>query len=146
MVDNPCIDNGHTPQVYKYTPITGSGWARVLDLHKSRFDDLECSITQINLEDGGYQALSYEWGKQEQLFQVLIRGTEHEELGYIPLTKNLFDALKDLRDCPDIESKRFWIDQICINQEDEKKKGIKSGLWQISTATLRECLRILALN
>lgn len=96
---------------------------RVFDLHKTRFDSLECSVSQIDLKDGGYQALSYEWGDREQQFHILVRGMDDEALGYIPLTKNLFDALRDLRDCPDIESKRFWIDQICINQEDEEEKG-----------------------
>jgi hypothetical protein len=96
---------------------------RVLDIHKTRFKHLECSISEINLKDGGYQALSYEWGDPEQPFRILVRGTKHKALGYIPLTKNIFDALRDLRDCSDIESKRFWIDQICINQEDEEEKG-----------------------
>jgi hypothetical protein len=95
----------------------------VLDLHKTQFGFLECSITQINFEDGGYQALSYEWGSLEQPFGILVRGAKHEELGHIALTKNLFDALGDLHNCPDIESKRFWVDQICINQADEEEKG-----------------------
>jgi hypothetical protein len=86
----------------------------VLDLHKTQFGFLECFITQINFEDGGYQALSYEWGSLEQPFGILVRGAKHEELGHIALTKNLFDALGDLHNCPDIESKRFWVDQICL--------------------------------
>lgn len=91
-------------------------------------DKLECSITKVKLEDSGYEALSYEWGDSDQLFQILVRGKKGRELGYIPLTKNLFDALQDLRDSPGIELKRFWIDQICINQEDEKEKEKQVGL------------------
>jgi hypothetical protein len=127
MIENPGVDSGQTPKSYVYQPIARSGTIRVLDLHKTQFGFLECSITQINLEDGGYQALSYEWGVPERPFRILVRGTEHEELGYIALTKNLFDALGDLHDCPDIESNRFWIDQICINQADDEEKGHQVG-------------------
>lgn len=118
--------NEPAPHRYAYRTIAGSGLIRVLNLHKTRHNRLSCSIVHINLEEGGYQALSYEWGEPEQPFEILVHGTDEEhqeELGYIPLTKNLFKALKDLRDCPDIKSKRFWIDQICINQENEEEKG-----------------------
>jgi hypothetical protein len=41
---------------------------------------------------------------------------------------NLSHALKDLRDCENIETKRLWIDQICINQSDGKEKGCQVAL------------------
>ncbi|PMD31075.1 HET-domain-containing protein [Hyaloscypha variabilis F] len=121
--ENLGLDSGKPPKIHVYKPITGSGTIRVLDLHKTQSGFLECSVTQISFEEGGYQALSYEWGSLEQPFGILVRGAKHEELGRISLTKNLFDALGDLHNCPDIQSKRFWIDQICINQADDEEKG-----------------------
>jgi hypothetical protein len=125
--ENLGLDSGKPPNLYIYKAITGSGTIRVLDLHKTQSGYLECSITQINFEEGAYQALSYEWGSLEQPFGILVQGAKDEGLGRIPLTKNLFDALGDLHNCPDIQPKRFWIDQICINQADDEEKGHKSS-------------------
>jgi hypothetical protein len=39
----------------------------------------------------------------------------------ISLTENLKNALQDLCNTGELTSKVFWIDQICIDQEDEEK-------------------------
>lgn len=120
---------------YRYEPITKSGVIRVLDLDTNTKDSLECSITQIKISEHRYQALSYEWGSEEKPFRILVyakksprrrsfrKTRSRRALGYISLTMNLHNALKDLRDTVGIPSKRFWIDQISINQDDDEEKG-----------------------
>jgi hypothetical protein len=48
---------------------------------------------------------------------------DNEELGYLHLTTNLYHALCDLRDSEEVRNRVFWIDQICINQEDGDRKN-----------------------
>ncbi|OCK79904.1 HET-domain-containing protein [Lepidopterella palustris CBS 459.81] len=49
-------------------------------------------------------------------------------MGYIPLTLNLYIAIHNLRNAPDLELKTFWIDQICINQNDLQERGHQVAL------------------
>ena len=105
---------------YSYEPLRGPDCIRVLHLHQTK-DRIECSIRQINVSDGGYQALSYVWGSSEKQFQAIVRNECDHILGYVPLTANLKDALEDLRNANDLGPKVFWIDQICINQESDEK-------------------------
>ncbi|KAE9379654.1 HET-domain-containing protein [Stipitochalara longipes BDJ] len=105
---------------YIYEPLKEPSQVRILKLHATK-ERIECSLQQIKISDGGYQALSYVWGKPEKPFSAFVLGENGEELGYIPLTENLQDALCDLRDAAEIKNKTFWIDQICIEQEGEEK-------------------------
>jgi hypothetical protein len=104
---------------YVYEPLKGSDTIRVLRLHQTQ-DSLECDLQQIKYADGGYQAISYVWGTQEQLHKMIVRNDGGKNLGYTPLTTNLQHALCDLRDSNEVESKVFWIDQICINQRSDE--------------------------
>jgi hypothetical protein len=54
---------------------------------------------------------------------MLVQSEAGLPLGNIPLTKNLGNALKDLQDTDAIQRKVFWIDQICINQDDIHERG-----------------------
>jgi heterokaryon incompatibility protein (HET) len=119
---------GHRPKIYKYEAILSGNMIRVLKLIQHTGSSLECSIRQINIADSGYQALSYEWGASEQPYTVQVRDAKGEDLGLIPLTTNLHHALRDLRDSLDIKSKEFWIDQICIDQNNEEEKGYQVAL------------------
>jgi hypothetical protein len=64
-----------------------------------------------------YLALSYVWGKRSQDRSIEIKG-----LGSVPVTDNLYAALRRLqpgeRNCMP-----FWIDSICIDQESESEKN-----------------------
>jgi hypothetical protein len=44
-----------------------------------------------------------------------------KQQGWIALTESVRDALYDLWEAPGITSKRFWIDQVCINQDGDEK-------------------------
>jgi hypothetical protein len=54
-----------------------------------------------------------------------------KQLGWIPLTNNLNDALHDLWNADELTSKVFWIDQICIDQEGEEKNHQVAFMGQI---------------
>lgn len=55
-----------------------------------------------------YQCLSYVWGKPEKSHKIIVRDQESGVvMGYIPLTLNLYNALKDLRDSSEIEHTKF---------------------------------------
>ncbi|KUJ15753.1 uncharacterized protein LY89DRAFT_670297 [Mollisia scopiformis] len=105
---------------YQYEPLRGSDNIRILTLHATE-DHIECSLQQIDVSDGGYQALSYVWGNPAKPFRAIVRGDDGSRIGYIPLTANLKDAFGDLRDAEGLQSKVFWIDQICIDQEGDEK-------------------------
>jgi hypothetical protein len=105
---------------YVYEPISGPYKIRTLTLHATK-ERIECSLQQIAVSNGGYQALSYVWGSSDQLSKAYVHDEGGIELGYIPLTANLQAALSDLRDADEVVNKVFWIDQICIDQEAEEK-------------------------
>jgi hypothetical protein len=114
---------------YSYEPLRGPDNIRILQLHDTK-DQIQCSIQQINVSDGGYQALSYVWGNPEKHFRAIVHGEGGQIAGYVPLTANLKNTLCDLRDTGEVESKVFWVDQICINQEgDEKNHQVAMMRW-----------------
>lgn len=71
-----------------------------------------------------FTALSYTWGAVNPSYEVYIEGHTRRDphQGYFTVRKNLFDFLACMRH-PSVKSKWFWIDQICINQDDDKEKG-----------------------
>jgi hypothetical protein len=107
--------------LYAFEPLERLDSIRVIQLYQTTGNGVECSIRQISFSDGGYQALSYVWGSEERQFRAIVRTATGQTVGYIPLTSNLWNALHDLRDAQELESKVFWIDQICINQQAEEK-------------------------
>ena len=74
-----------------------------------------------------YTAISYVWGDNQQPFQMLVGKNQ-----YIPLTASLDGLLRDLRKAASKwghwkHANRYvtviWVDQICINQEDDNEKA-----------------------
>ncbi|OAL43463.1 hypothetical protein IQ07DRAFT_524135, partial [Pyrenochaeta sp. DS3sAY3a] len=63
---------------------------------------------------GDYLALSYVWGKAEHQENIILNGKK------FPVTRNLFLALKYLRDTMEVSQYgiKIWADAISINQED----------------------------
>lgn len=108
--------------VYSYPPLSGPDRIRTLELHATDTDTIECVLREVDVLESGYQALSYVWGTDEKPARALVRdGPDGSTLGYIPLTANVHQTLRDLRDAPGIPRKTFWIDQICIDQVGEEK-------------------------
>jgi hypothetical protein len=76
-------------------------------------DNLYCKLEAIDLNDDAvtsYKALSYTWGSGEFPCAVSVNGFS------VPITVNLFDALRYLRD--EHQPRTIWADAICINQSD----------------------------
>jgi hypothetical protein len=133
---------GRNNSRYNYEPLQGPEQIRTLTLQGISNGIVECTIQQIKVSEGDYQALSYVWGSEEKPFYALVwdaRGKRHgrmpfkkkKQLGRIPLTNNLNDALHDLWNADELTSKVFWIDQICIDQEGEEKPHQVAFMGQI---------------
>lgn len=105
---------------YVYDPFDRPNAIRVLQLLPTQ-DKLECTLKQINYTDGGYQALSYVWGKPGEWHKMTVCDENGNDLGFVPLTTNLRDALSDLRGSNEVGDKIFWIDQLCIDQQGDEK-------------------------
>jgi Heterokaryon incompatibility protein (HET) len=113
------------PILYKYKPLECLTHIRifVLKSHSENNLELQCSIEHGDISGASFQCLSYAWGNLETPFKMHVIDAKGESEGYVPLTKSLVNAIRDLRDCNNIQSKRFWADQICINQMDGEEKS-----------------------
>ncbi|KAF2621167.1 HET-domain-containing protein [Macroventuria anomochaeta] len=107
---------------YKYEPLQLANEIRVLKLGKNR-TRIEVCILHVPVASRAFRALSYVWGNPQEAGRATITEGNGQALGWIPLTKNLDNAMRNLRDTEGLENECFWIDQICINQQDEEEKG-----------------------
>jgi hypothetical protein len=64
---------------------------------------------------GTYQAVSYAWGNQELSHSI------HTMDGVVKVSESLHYILSSLT--PDKEPLLLWVDAICVNQSDLKRKG-----------------------
>ena len=127
---------------YKYSALNESASEiRLMTLLPGRFED-DISITMetmiLTKEDTPqYEALSYVWGSEEDPVDILVEARKPNRssslrlsrrrrlaacsLGIISVTQNLATALPYLRklDKPRV----FWIDAICVNQQDRAERG-----------------------
>ncbi|KAK4099235.1 HET-domain-containing protein, partial [Parathielavia hyrcaniae] len=109
---------------------------RVLDLAPGAGDDpIRCSLSQQPLKGPeSYEAVSYVWGDANRPHNIICNWrvpmiydndyalmAPNKVTDNFKVTDNLHKLLRHLRS-PD-ESRRLWIDQICINQDDEAEKG-----------------------
>jgi len=106
---------------YRYTPLPWETKPETIRLIKllpgfSR-DQITCTIKQVSLQDRPeYEALSYCWGKADDVQESIIIKDHHGADFSLPVRTNLFAALQQLRDME--EPKYVWADAICINQSD----------------------------
>jgi hypothetical protein len=109
---------------YNYEPLVGPHGIRVLVL-KGTKTSIEIQLRHFAVSSCTYEALSYVWGDPSLAAssKATVLDSRGNVAGWIPLTANLGNALRDLRDSEQLTSKVFWIDQICINQEDETEKS-----------------------
>lgn len=69
--------------------------------------------------DPHYEALSYAWGSDQKPHHLIVDGGHG--CTRLPITDSLMTALRHLRR-PD-ESRKLWIDAVCINQSDHVELG-----------------------
>ncbi|KAL2068776.1 hypothetical protein VTL71DRAFT_15114 [Oculimacula yallundae] len=107
---------------YQYRPLK-EGEIRLLKLfmsthEKSKTNDtISGEIIYVSITDlPQYEALSYCWGTEDSTESIIIDGDKS-----LPIKPNLAAGLRQLRQHDPQRSNNyrwFWIDAICINQED----------------------------
>lgn len=86
-------------------------------------EPLRCRIEHVDVVSAPFTALSYEWGEPCKLFWIDVVDANGQSSGTVSLTANLYNTLCNLRDSHADITKTFWIDQICINQQDDTERG-----------------------
>lgn len=110
------------PYKYPQVPLPAQAdgqWTRVLDIRPGRFDTklhLDLRLADVASRSTRYEALSYTWGASLNGRSVTVND-EYE----LPVTDNLFDALRRLR--RRYRHRTIWIDAICINQLDLQERA-----------------------
>jgi hypothetical protein len=83
---------------------------------KNQSPHISCTLETVTLEDGlQYEALSYAWGNVSIREFVMIEDVR------LTVTTSLKSALRHLRH--DTETRKLWIDAICINQDDTDERS-----------------------
>jgi len=104
---------------------------RILHLRPGeKKDSIFVEITKEKLDGTikDYNALSWQWGNETATQKIRIKNNGASQIWRLPIRLNLFNALKQLRDCND--TVRLWVDAICINQQPENntEKSIQISL------------------
>jgi hypothetical protein len=99
-----------------YEPL-GKRQIRLISLDRSNptSQTIDCRLTTHDLDEAPpYKALSYVWGDPEVTCTITINGLPVEK------TANLVAALSRLRD---LDEANYWIDAICIDQQNKAEKS-----------------------
>lgn len=102
-------------KIYSVLPERG---IRLLTIHPgSSSDRIKCDILMATLTDlpPFYCALSHVWGSGLEVESILLNGEEF----YV--RKNMAETLCCLRRAE--QHVTFWVDALCINQDDEDEKN-----------------------
>ncbi|KAI1759668.1 heterokaryon incompatibility protein-domain-containing protein [Hypoxylon sp. FL1150] len=121
---------------YRYTDLIGKQ-IRIAHIHAGDGDGhiyVEISIKDVDDPRTTYNALSWQWGDQDEDPVIRIRdkptgseaGGQESKWRWMRVKPNLMDALKRLR-IPDDEI-RLWVDAICIQQVQKSAKEVKVWL------------------
>ncbi|KAM7204844.1 Heterokaryon incompatibility protein (HET) domain containing protein [Rhypophila sp. PSN 637] len=86
-------------------------------------DTICCSLVTAHLDKKpSYEALSYVWGSEPSSTTIQCDGRD------ISITRNLYQALRSLQRLEDSTNRLFWIDALCINQNDIAERSSQIGL------------------
>lgn len=132
-----------TPDRYKYEILpVHPATIRLLKVFPSARSPITCSLQSFTLSEAPcFHALSYTWG--DPLDQRLSSPDNHrvvskeldkyvitEDGSIIGATENLIDALYALstRKENDQDQPYWWVDALCINQNDIDEKGVQVAM------------------
>ncbi|KAK4452184.1 heterokaryon incompatibility protein-domain-containing protein [Podospora aff. communis PSN243] len=111
---------------YQYSPLP-DGWIRLIKLLPDHRPEAPIKIElhhhDLSSKTFKYAALSYFWGSGAG--KAVAVGAN----GYIPVTRNLWAALRRLRefyldeDDSSLLPQYLWVDSICINQKDHEERS-----------------------
>ncbi|KAI3318848.1 HET-domain-containing protein, partial [Xylariaceae sp. AK1471] len=96
---------------------------RLLRLLPSRgLDKVHCELFTASLDESNkFEALSYVWGSEKDLVEIVIGGEAKK------VTRSLGSALHHLRND---EERILWVDAVCINQGDKDERSSQVQLMQ----------------
>lgn len=103
---------------HRYKALPAGKWTRLLSLQTGTGDLCGCLVDHDLETYQEYQALSYVWGDAKPADTLICEGRS------IPLGQNLGLALRVLRN----EACLVWVDQVCINQQDEIERSQQVSL------------------
>ncbi|PVH94357.1 HET-domain-containing protein, partial [Periconia macrospinosa] len=108
------------PQIYQ--PLAHRGEIRLLRMKPGTNEEpIEIHLKTAKLDSKTqYTALSYVWGDSSPPFLVKCDGHN------FPVTHNLWEILSRFHQ--DRFEGLLWIDAICINQQDNKEKGVQVSM------------------
>ncbi|KAF3020287.1 hypothetical protein E8E14_013317 [Neopestalotiopsis sp. 37M] len=115
------VDNTNGRFTYDALP-DASTYIRLIEIHHADRDDGEIEIGISNwplTEVPKYQAVSYTWGEATTTVPISIRGCP----GTLDVRQNCADVLRQAYCFKPESSAYFWVDAICINQEDNVEKN-----------------------
>jgi hypothetical protein len=141
---------------FDYTPLK-PGQIRLVTLHPGS-GELMCSLTVVDIQKEGqhlsvppYDGVSYVWGDIERPHSIKCNSSDTAEIQgmhysfftlntiqHVKVTSNLKALLLRLRDYE--EWGTFWIDSICINQEDIQERSEQVRLMDLIYLRARNVL------
>ncbi|KAK4210129.1 heterokaryon incompatibility protein-domain-containing protein [Rhypophila decipiens] len=116
---------GQLSPVYAYAPLGSRSSIRVLKLQGSDGPDAEacCTLEEQVLESGqAYEAISYTWEGQTPSQRINCDGLN------MLVTENCAAIVRHFRPKSANETRRLWIDAICINQRSVHEKNHQLAL------------------
>jgi Heterokaryon incompatibility protein (HET) len=107
--------------LYNYNPLRDARSTRFVRLLPGSAGGIQCQLFRAILDDRNeYITLSYAWGSTRRNQAITCNGRT------LQVTESLLSALRRLR-LPDVP-RVFWIDAICINQEDIEERNRQVSL------------------
>jgi hypothetical protein len=109
-------------EAYTWDPLPDSKtWIRILSLERGEVNQqlvgsLDSAIIGSEVR---YDATSYCVGPTDTHHQILLR--KQDKCYALPITSSLFEMLRRFRSLT--ETRRLWIDAVCINQTNNQEKG-----------------------
>jgi hypothetical protein len=111
---------GQQSQPYVYEPLASERSIRTVEVRGSDKPDAElcCTLKEQDLGGGpSYEAISYAWEGQTPSHRISCDGLD------LLVTGNCAEILRHFRPKSPEQSRRLWIDAICINQSPGLEKN-----------------------
>lgn len=123
-------------------------------------DELYCKLYSAPITDlPRYSAVSYAWGENTKTHSIRIvdydraktsteEGLQHKHVhtSILPITSSLDTCLRQFRTYKELRLTPLWIDQVCINQDDDEEKSCQIQLMKQIYSSSNEVYAWLGLD